>query len=85
MEKQILERGYITYCLTDDKGKFYNDKGEIINWEKEENRNKIFYWSEVYCEPDYLTVLIRKGKLLVKPTTEELEEKNRQSVINCRK
>lgn len=85
MEKQILERGYITYCLTDGNGKRYNEKGEKINWEIKENRQKQFYLSEVYCEPGYITVIIRKGTLLVNPSAEELKELHTQSIFNFQK
>lgn len=81
-EKQILDRGYVTYCLTDSKGEFYNVPDQHINVF---SKDRDYYWSEVYCEPGYLTVLIRKGKLLANSTDEELGYYHEQSKMNFKK
>lgn len=78
--KMILNRGYITYCLTNGENVYYNNPKEIIgNWEKE----KPLYWSEVYCEPKYMTVMIRRGVLLCDATDFELSMLHEMSKINC--
>lgn len=81
MKREILERGYITHCLTNGENKYYNNKGEVIHeWSKEP---KPLYWSEIYCEPNYMSVMIRKGTLLVNPSNEELMQLHKQSIVNC--
>ena len=86
MEKEILKRGYITHALTDSEGKIYGLANEChINWElyiKEFTYE--YYWSEVYCEPNSLAVIIRKGTLLADPTPEELKQYFEQSKINLK-
>lgn len=81
MKKQVLERGYITHALTNEKDEIFGlDKGRTINdwsfW------GKIFYWSEVYCEAGYMARIIRNGTLLVNPTNKELSRLHEQSKIN---
>ena len=83
MKKEILERGYITHCLTDGENNFLNQKGHTIH---SFDKYKPLYWSEVYCEPDNMTVLTRKGTLLDNNTSnEELQKLHQQSIINCSK
>ena len=82
MEKQILSRGYVTYSLTDEDGKIYGFDNSYYNWETIESSH-LFYWSEVYCEAGHLATILRKGKLLVNPTAEELSNYHNQSKINC--
>ena len=84
MEKEILDRGYITHALTDQNGEIYGlNQNLCINFVNNEilmaNR---FYWSEVYCEKNFLAIIIRKGTLLVNPTGEELQRYFEQSKVN---
>ena len=80
MRKQILERGYVTLALTDIKGNIYNTESNPPDY----NNLKIpYYLSEVYCESSFMTIIIRKGILLVNPTKEKLQELYKQSIINC--
>ena len=83
MKKEVLKRGYITHCLTNAKGHMYNAKGRYIyDWKKEKEDN-LFYWSEIYCEPNRFCTIIRKGTLLVNPSDKELSDMMEQSKINC--
>lgn len=81
MKKEILDRGYITHALTNSQGKIYGmSVDEYINvWTHE---NGPFYWSEVYCEPDHMATIIRKGQLLVEPSNEVLKQHHEQSKVN---
>ena len=83
MKREVLDRGYVTNALTNGQGKIYGLYRVDINWRVNtvERANK-FYWSEVYVEAGYMATIIRKGKLLVGPTAEELETYSRQSEIN---
>lgn len=84
MNKEILDRGYVTHALTNEKGEIYGlDTTQYISWDI----NKVelahtFYWSEIYRETGNMSTIIRKGKLLINPTPEELKEKFEQSKIN---
>lgn len=84
MNKEILDRGYVTHALTNEKGEIYGlDTTQYISWDI----NKVelahtFYWSEIYRETGNISTIIRKGKLLINPTPEELKEKFEQSKIN---
>lgn len=87
MEKEILNRGYVTHMLTNENGKIYGMiKHHYINWEINEiERKHQFYWSECYVEADYMACIISKGELLVNPTAEELEHYFEQSKVNFAK
>lgn len=77
MEKQIINRGYLTYCLTDDLGFYYGiykKKDWDWKWRK-------FYWSEVFVDGDAIS-LVRKGEELVGKTDKELKELLEQSFVN---
>lgn len=84
MEKQIIDRGYVTYALTNENDEIYGRiKSHRINWEVNPiERNHRFYWSEVYCEANHFAMIIRKGKLLDNPSAEELNTLFEQSKIN---
>lgn len=82
MEKEILERGYITHALTDENDEVYGViKESYYNFAIYKANHK-FYWSEVYCEPSYFVQIIRKGTLLVDATPEELAMYFEQSKVN---
>lgn len=84
LEKEILNRGYVTHMLTNEDGKIYGmEKDHYINWElnEVEKRHK-FYWSECYVEANCMACIIRKGELLVEPTAEQLEHYHEQSKVN---
>ena len=76
-----LNRGYVTYALTDGDRKIFGlIKDCFINeWSREASH---YYWSEVYVEPGYMATIIRKGQLLVEPTNEKLSELHAKSKIN---
>lgn len=80
MEKEVINRGYLTYALTDgDKKIFGRLMHDFINiWDREA---KHFYWSEVFVDGS-LKRIIRKGMLLVNPTNEELSLLHAQSKVN---
>lgn len=79
MEKQIIDNGYATYALTNDKGQIYGIEKtlKIGNWSREGS----LYWSEVYVSGN-LYVIIRRGMLLLGKTNEELSQYLEQSKIN---
>jgi hypothetical protein len=81
--KEIIERGYLTNALTNEKNEIYGiNKNHYINWEKNEiEKAHQFYWSEIYIDGNCYTI-IKKGTLLVNPTWEELKDKFEQSKIN---
>lgn len=80
-EKQILKRGYITNALTNEKGRVF---GMILDCYINDfsDEGKAFYWSEVYCEPDYMCQIVRKGTLLCNATNDELQKYHKHSKIN---
>jgi hypothetical protein len=83
MEKQILSRGYITNALTDGTKKIFGMiKDHHINFNADAIKQNTFYWSEVYCEPNNMAVIIRKGTLLVNRTADEMNNYFEQSKIN---
>lgn len=83
MRKEILNRGIITHALTDEKNKIYGMiQNHTINFENELIIAHQYYWSEVYCEPGYSVLIVRKGQKLINPTTEELQKYFEQSKIN---
>ena len=81
MEKEILNRGYVTHMLTDGEHKIFGViKDAYINdWSYESEH---YYWSEVYVEPRYMATIIRKGMLLVGATNKELSQYHEQSKVN---
>ena len=80
MEKQIINRGYLTYALTDGESKIFGIiKDCFINdWSHEA---KHFYWSEVFVDGNMFQIH-RKGTLLVNKTDEQLSELHEQSKVN---
>ena len=82
MSKEILDRGYITHALTNNKGRILGFSDSSSNYNIE--LDAPFYWSEVYCEPGYMASVIRNGILLVHPTKEELDRYLLQSIVNLR-
>ena len=80
MEKQIINRGYLTHALTDgDKKIFGLTKDCYINdWS---NEAKHFYWSEVFVDGNQYQIH-RRGELLVAPTNERLSQLHEQSKVN---
>lgn len=82
MKKQILKRGYVTNALTNGDSVIYGTiKDYHINFETYKESKK-FYWSEVYCEPNHFFSILRKGQLLVNPSSDKLKELMEQSKIN---
>lgn len=86
MEKEILTRGYVTHALTNELGEVYGTiDSHYINFGSNKiEREHTFYWSEVYSEPS-LTIIIRKGQLLINPTAEQLQLLFEESKINLKK
>ena len=81
MEKEIINRGYLTHALTDETGLIYGiNPVHWINWRLREGKHR-YYWSDVFCDGPKFHI-IRKGILLANATPEELEEKFEQSKIN---
>lgn len=81
MEKQILNRGYVTNALTDDEGEIYGMiKDHHISWDLLPFKRN-YYWSEVYSEPN-MCMIVRKGTLLADATPQELKKMHEQSKVN---
>lgn len=80
MEKQVINRGYLTYALTDgDKKIFGTIKDCTINdWSYEA---KHFYWSEVFVDGNMYQIH-RRGQLLVNADNDKLSELHEQSKVN---
>ena len=80
-KKQILKRGYVTYALTNDMGKVF---GLVTDCDINDfsHEGKAFYWSEVYCEPGYMCMIIRNGTFLRNANNEELQKYHKQIKIN---
>lgn len=80
MEKQVINRGYLTYALTDgDKKIFGIEKDHYINdWSYE---GKHFYWSEVFVDGNMYQIH-RRGTLLVDADNKRLSELHEQSKVN---
>ena len=83
-EKKILDRGYVTEALTNECGEIYGmNTTQLINWENNEvEKAHRFYWSEVYCEPDYMAIIIRKGRLICDASPKEMFNYVEQSKVN---
>lgn len=78
MEKQIINRGYLTCALTNGEMIFgINEHCYINDWSKHEP----LYWSEVFVDGNCYSI-IRKGTLLVGKTNEELSQLHEQSKVN---
>ena len=78
MEKQIINRGYLTYALTDGVQIFGLIKDHYVSdW----SIYKPLYWSEVFVD-GHMCFICRKGMLLIDKTNEELSELLEQSKIN---
>jgi hypothetical protein len=80
MDKQVIDRGYLTYALTDgDKEIFGTIKDCHINdWS---HKAKVFYWSEVFVDGNIYQIH-RRGTLLINKTNEQLSELHEQSKVN---
>lgn len=78
MEKQIINRGYLTYALTNGE-KIYGiiRHYHISDWSK----HGPLYWSEVFVYGNCYSI-VRKGMLLVGKTNEELSQLHEQSKVN---
>lgn len=78
MKIQIINRGYLTYALTDEHGNIYGTNVDhFINvWD-----NINYYWSEVFVDCGTYQIH-RKGILLTNPSNERLKELHKQSKIN---
>ena len=80
MEKQIINRGYLTYALTDGENKIYGTiKGHTISDWSHEPKN--LYWSEVFVDGNMYQIH-RRGTLLLNKTNERLSELHEQSKVN---
>lgn len=78
MEKQIINRGYLTYALTNGEKVFgIRTDHAISDWSKE----LPLYWSEVFVDGNSYHIH-RKGMLLVNKTNEELQQLHEQSKVN---
>ena len=80
MKKQIINRGYLTYALTDGESKIYGivKNHYISDWSHEP---KNLYWSEVFVDGNMYQIHSR-GTLLVNNTNEQLSELHEQSKVN---
>jgi hypothetical protein len=80
MEKQVINRGYLTYALTDGDTKIYGIvKDHYINdWSHE---GKPLYWSEVFVDGNMYQIH-RRGTLLVDTDNKQLSELHEQSKVN---
>lgn len=80
MKKQIINRGYLTYALTDGDKKIFGVTKDchISDWS---NEAKNFYWSEVFVDGN-MCHIHRRGTLLVGKTDKELSELHEQSKVN---
>ena len=80
MEKQVINRGYLTYALTDGKKKIFGTIKDchINDWSHEA---KDFYWSEVFVDGNIYQIH-RRGTLLINKTNEQLSELHEQSKVN---
>ncbi len=80
MKKQVIDRGYLTYALTDGESKIFGIiKDCYINeWSHEA---KHFYWSEVFVDGHQYQIH-KRGKLLVGKTNEQLSKLHEQSKVN---
>lgn len=81
MKREILDRGYITHALTDKNGRILGFGKKYYERDYSE-KNAPFYWSEVYCEPDYMCTIIRQGMLLINKSDEEMTKYYLQSLVN---
>lgn len=80
MKKQIINRGYLTYALTDGESKIFGTiKDCQINGWSHEAKN--FYWSEVFVDGNMYQIH-RRGTLLINKTNEQLSELHEQSKVN---
>jgi len=80
MEKQIINRGYLTYALTDGESKIFGTiKDCYINDWSHEAKN--FYWSEVFVDGNSYQIH-KRGSLLVGKTNSKLSELHEQSKVN---
>jgi hypothetical protein len=79
MEKQVINRGYLTYALTDGEKKIFGTIKDchISDWSHEA---KNFYWSEVFVDGNMYQIH-RRGTLLIGKTNEELSELHEQSKV----
>lgn len=84
-EKQIIEGGYATHALTDDKGTIYGIRQDehysTKGWEEMIAQGTIFRISDVYRYGNSYTI-VRRGMLLVSPTPEQLHDYHEQSKVN---
>lgn len=80
MEKQVINRGYLTYALTDGESKIYGTIKDhtISDWSHEP---KNLYWSEVFVDGNMYQIH-RRGTLLLNKTNERLSELHEQSKVN---
>lgn len=80
MEKQVINRGYLTYALTDGEKKIFGTVKDckISDWSHEA---KHFYWSEVFVDGSSYHI-IRRGMLLVAADNSRLSELHEQSKVN---
>lgn len=78
MKKQIIERGYLTYALTNGEKIFGIIKDHYVSdW----SVYYPLYWSEVFVDGN-LYHIHRQGMLLVGKTNEEISEMLEQSKVN---
>lgn len=81
IKEVINNRGYITHMLTNEQGRIFGVESRTINkWDAE---GKVFFWSEVYVEPHYIAVIIRRGTLLCNVSDSILSEYHEQAKINA--
>lgn len=78
MEKQVINRGYLTYSLTDGEHYIYGLYNCLrYEWEAQGD----VYWSDVFVDGDAFAV-VRRGEKVTGKTKEELDTMVRQSIIN---
>lgn len=80
MEKEIINRGYLTHALTNGENVIYGTVKDqtISDWSHE---GKHFYWSEVFVDGNMYQIH-KRGRLLVGKTNEELSQLHEQSKVN---
>ena len=82
MKKQILNKGYLTLALTTSDGEIIGIKNDqYFNFEFFKTK-KTYYLSEIFVHENGSHTIIRKGKLIVNPSNQELMDLHEQSKIN---
>lgn len=77
MKREVINRGYLTYSLTDSNGVIYGlYKTRCYDW-----RFKELYWSEVFVDGNAFAI-VRQGERIEGKTDKEMNELLEQSFVN---